>query len=58
LKNQDKLCKTLANYAQDIKEEINKNITLRKMPIVRFRYDETMEKSADLINKINDLEIN
>jgi ribosome-binding factor A len=56
LKNSDRLCKTLANYAQDIKEEINKNITLRKTPIVRFRYDESIEKSTNLINKINELE--
>lgn len=55
LKNTDKLCKTLALQAQEIKEEINKNITLRKTPIVRFRYDSTIEKSTDLINKIDNL---
>lgn len=57
IKNSDKLCKTLANYAQDIKEEINKNITLRKTPIVRFRYDSSIENATDLIWKINDLDI-
>lgn len=56
LKNSDKLCKTLANYAQDIKEAINKNITLRKTPIVRFRYSSEMEFSTQLITKINSLE--
>jgi ribosome-binding factor A len=57
LKNGDKLCKALANYAQEIKEEINNNITLRKTPIVRFRYDSSIENSTDLINKINHLDI-
>ncbi len=57
LKNSDKLCKTLANYAQMVKEAINKNITLRKTPIIRFRYNNEMEFSTHLINKINSLEI-
>lgn len=58
IKNQDILCKTLATYAQDLKFEINKNITLRKTPIIRFRYDKTNENSIDIISKINSLEIN
>jgi ribosome-binding factor A len=57
LKNQDKLCKSLAWFAQDIKEEINRNITLRKTPIIRFRYDDSIENSTSLISKINKLEI-
>jgi len=56
IKNKELLCKTLANYAQIIKEDINKKITLRKTPIVRFRYDNEMEFSTDLISKINALE--
>lgn len=57
IKNQDKLCKTLANFAQITKEAINKKITLRKTPIVRFRYKSEMEFATDLIQKINSLEI-
>lgn len=57
IKNSNLLCKTLANYAQIIKENINKNITLRKTPIVRFRYNNEMEFATSLINKINSLEI-
>lgn len=57
IKSQDTLCKTLAKYQQVIKEEINKNITLRKTPIIRFRYDNTIEKSTYLIEKINLLDI-
>lgn len=57
LKNSDKLCKTLASYAQTIKEAINKDITLRKTPIVRFRYRNEMEFSTHLIAKINSLDI-
>lgn len=58
LKNKELLCKNLAKYAQEVKVEINNRMPLRKTPIVRFRYDETMEISTDLINKINNLEIN
>lgn len=57
IKNQDKLCKKLALFAQEVKEEINSNITLRKTPIVRFRYDSSIEEATNLINKINKLEI-
>lgn len=57
IKNSDKLCKTLADFAQIVKENINKKITLRKTPIVRFRYNNEMEFSTDLISKINSLEI-
>jgi len=57
IKNSDILCKTLANYAQEVKEAINKKITLRKTPIVRFRYNDEMEFSAQLISKIDKLEI-
>lgn len=57
IKNSDKLCKTLATYAQQVKEDINKKITLRKTPIVRFRYNDEMEFSAQLISKIEKLEI-
>lgn len=58
LYNQDILCKTLAKYAQDLKHEINKNITLRKTPIIRFRYDKTNETTIDLTKKIDALKIN
>lgn len=57
LKNSDTLCKKLALYAQDVKEAINKDITLRKTPIVRFRYSNEMELSTKLISKINSLDI-
>lgn len=57
IKNPDKLCKVLANYAQIIKENINKKITLRKTPIIRFRYQNEMEFSTNLISKIDSLNI-
>lgn len=57
IKNEGKLTKFLANYAQDVKESINKKITLRKTPIVRFRYTNEMEFFTNLLNKINSLGI-
>jgi len=56
-KNQDTLCKTLANYAQELKEELKRKIVLRKMPIIRFRYDDSMETENKLISQINNLHI-
>lgn len=56
LKNQEMLCKTLKEYATDLKKEINTNIMLRKMPIIRFRYNDEIEYTTHLINEINSLE--
>lgn len=56
IKNKEILCKTLAKNAQTIKEDINKKITLRKTPIIRFRYNNEMEFSTELISKINALQ--
>lgn len=53
LKNQELLCKTLAKNAQIIKEDINKKISLRKTPIIRFKYDNKIELSTELISKID-----
>lgn len=57
IKKWDTLCKTLARFAQKVKEDINKKIILRKTPIVRFRYNDEMEFWADLISKINKLDV-
>lgn len=54
-KNKEILCKKLKNYAFFLKKSINENLTLRKTPIIRFRYDETLEKTFNLIKKINNL---
>jgi len=55
LKNQDILCKTLAGYAQLCKEAINRKMPMRKTPIIRFRYDDTMEFTHKLIQDITSL---
>gem|GEM_PF-1447406 len=55
LQNGDTLCKTLAGYAQVCKEAINKKMPLRKTPIIRFRYDDTMETTHKMIQDINSL---
>ena len=54
----DKLCKKLAEYAQDVKKDINTNLKLRMMPIVRFKYNNWIEKTQDLLDKIKTLDIN
>ena len=55
-KNSDILCKTLANYAQDITKALNKEIKIYKMPKVRFRYDNSWEISQNIIQTINNLQ--
>jgi ribosome-binding factor A len=57
IKNKKILCKALAKHAQDVKVDINKNLKLRVMPIIRFRYDDVLEQSVDLLKKINSLNI-
>ncbi len=55
IKNQDKLTKTLAIYAQDLKREINNKLMMRITPIVRFRYDDEMERTTNMLVKLNNL---
>ncbi len=57
IKNQDILCKNLAKYAQELKDALKTGIILRKMPIIRFRYDNSIEVENNLIEKINALDI-
>ena len=54
-KNSELLCKTLANYAQDIVKAINKKIIFRKIPKIRFRYDKSWKIWQDVIKTINSL---
>lgn len=57
IKNQDVLCKNLAKYAQNLKDALKNGIILRKMPIIRFRYDNSIEIENNMIHKINSLDI-
>jgi ribosome-binding factor A len=57
IKNQEILCKTLATYAQELKESLKNKIVLRKMPIIRFRYDKSMETENKMLAQINALDI-
>lgn len=54
-KNTDILTKTLALYAKDIERKIYKKIEIRKLPKIRFRYDQSWEISQNIVNKINNL---
>lgn len=52
LLNHEKLCHELAKHAQILKRHINQKITLRKTPIIRFRYDDNMKQEAQLLHTI------
>ncbi len=55
--NTELLTKTLAKYARDMENIILKNLEMRKVPRVRFRYDEKWEIGQKVIAEINKLEI-
>ena len=54
-KNQELLTKTLAKYAPEMNRKLHKKLSLRKMPKIRFRYDESWEISSEILWTINNL---
>ena len=58
LENKGILAKTLANRAHKLQREIAKNISIRKIPKVRFRYDEQWEIASDINYTLHTLDIN
>lgn len=54
-KNSDKLTKTLAKYAPELTRKLHKKLTIRKLPKIRFRYDESWKISEGILNTINNL---
>jgi len=54
-KNQELLTKTLAKYAPEMNRKLHKKLSIRKMPKIRFRYDESWEISQDILKTINNL---
>jgi len=54
-KNSEKLTKTLAEYAPALTKKLHKNLSLRKLPKIRFRYDESWKISEWILNTINNL---
>ncbi len=57
-KNQDILTKTLAKHAHDVQRKFNKAVAVRKLPKIRFRYDESGAIGEEITNTINSLDIN
>lgn len=54
-KNADILPKTLAKHGFHIQKRFNKAIQLRKLPKIRFRYDDDGKVSYDINNTIKSL---
>lgn len=52
------LAKTLAKHAHAIQKKIGQKLALRKIPRIRFRYDEEWKISSEIIGQINDLSKN
>ncbi len=51
--NSEKLTKTLAQYAFKIQKTLNDSLNIRKIPRVRFRYDESSELTYKIEEEIN-----
>nr|MDD3720016.1 ribosome-binding factor A [Candidatus Gracilibacteria bacterium] len=56
-KNKEILAHTLARHGYDIQKRINKELPIRKLPKVRFRYNDEGEVAGNINKLINDLEI-
>ena len=55
LKNSQLLPKTLAKHNYHIQKKLNTSIAIRKLPKIRFRYDDKWETSGDILQIINNL---
>ena len=58
MKNKQELTKTLATRAYKLQKEIAKNISIRKVPRVRFRYDSQWEIASGINHTLHSLDIN
>lgn len=54
-KNEDKLAKTIAKHNNVIQNKYNKKISIRKLPRIRYRYDNKWAIWQDVCNTINKL---
>ena len=55
IKNWENLAKTLARHWYHIQKKLNKALEIRKIPKIRFRYDNSWKKAQEVTNKINKL---
>ena len=55
IKNNELLTKKLAKNNYLIQKKLNKSIDIRKLPKIRFRYDNKWKLSSDIIETINSL---
>ena len=53
--NMETLPKTLAKHNYKIQKKFNKNVEIRKLPKIRFRYDYKWKISGDILQTINSL---
>ena len=58
MKNKEALTKALSTRAYKLQKEIAKNVSIRKIPRVRFRYDEGWEIASDINHTLHTLDIN
>jgi ribosome-binding factor A len=56
--NQDMLTKALAKHASAVQRKFNKAVSIRKLPKIRFRYDDSGATGQKINETINSLDIN
>ncbi len=57
LRESSSLTKALASHGTQIQKKLNKSLSIRKLPRIRFRYDETGAIWEDVCKAINDLDL-
>ncbi|MDR0771535.1 MAG: ribosome-binding factor A [Candidatus Peribacteria bacterium] len=57
LKNEELLAKTLAKYNDDIQGKYNRIVKIRKLPRIRYRYDDKGKVGQGVCEVINELKI-
>ena len=55
--NWEFLTKNLAKYWYNIQKKLNKTLEIRKIPKIRFRYDNSWAKAEEINKQINKLKI-
>ena len=58
MKNQEELTKVLAKRAYKLQKEIAKNVSIRRIPRVRFKYDSDWEIASWINSTLHSLDIN
>ena len=55
LLNSETLTKTLAKHGKQVQSRLNRSLKIRKLPKIRFRYDDSWKKWQEICDIINNI---